>query len=46
MSPIVQSKMVDKGRIVSLPIEELAPDLPEQEFLENMLIPRYTAWDS
>lgn len=46
MNPIVQSKMIGNGRIVSLPIEELAPDLPEQEFLENMLIPRYTEWDS
>lgn len=46
MNPIVQSKMVSNGRIVSLPIEELAPDLPEEEFISNMLIPRYTEWDS
>ena len=46
MNPIVQSKMVSKGRIVSLPIEELTPELDEQEFLENMIIPRFTEWDS
>lgn len=46
MNPIVQSKMVSNGRIVSLPIEELAPDLPQEEFLENMIIPRFTEWDS
>lgn len=46
MNPIVQSKMVSKGRIVSLPIEELTPDLPDEKFLENMIIPRFTEWDS
>jgi acetolactate synthase-1/2/3 large subunit len=46
MNPIVQSKMVGNGRIVSLPIEELAPDLPDNEFKENMIIPRYQSWDS
>jgi acetolactate synthase-1/2/3 large subunit len=46
MNPIVQSKMVGNGRIVSLPIEELAPDLPESEFKENMIIERYQSWDS
>ncbi len=46
MNPIVQSKMVGNGRIVSLPIEELAPDLPEDEFKKNMIIPRYQSWDS
>lgn len=46
MNPIVQSKMAGNGRIVSLPIEELAPDLPQEEFLENMIIPRFTEWDS
>lgn len=46
MNPIVQSKMVSKGRIVSLPIEELTPDLSDDEFLENMVIPRFTEWDS
>ena len=46
MNPIVQSKMVSNGRIVSLPIEELTPELDETEFLNNMIIPRFTEWDS
>ncbi|HEY9075039.1 MAG TPA: thiamine pyrophosphate-binding protein [Anaerolineaceae bacterium] len=37
--PKVQSVMDANGRLVSKPLEDLAPFLEREEFLENMLIP-------
>jgi acetolactate synthase-1/2/3 large subunit len=37
--PRVTSKMLRDGSMVTLPMEDLAPLLPRDEFLENMIIP-------
>ena len=39
LSPKASSKQLSDGRIVSAPLEDLAPFLPREEFLGNMLIP-------
>ena len=39
LSPKASSKQLPDGRIVSAPLEDLAPFLPREEFLGNMLIP-------
>ena len=39
LSPKASSRQLPDGRIVSAPLEDLAPFLPDDEFGENMLIP-------
>ena len=41
MAPIVPSKLLKNGNMVSRPLEELAPLLPDEEFDACMLIPRF-----
>jgi len=41
MSPIVPSRMLKNGQMASLPLEELAPPLSEEEFMSCMLIDRF-----
>ena len=36
--PRLSSKRLDDGQIISLPLEEMAPFLPEEEFEGNMII--------
>jgi len=38
LGPKASSKRLDDGRIVSKPLEDLAPFLPRRELLENMII--------
>ena len=38
-SPKLSSRKLDDGRMVSSPLEDLAPFLPRSEFAQNMLIP-------
>ena len=38
-APKVSSKRLPDGRMVTAPLEDMAPFLPREEFLENMLIP-------
>lgn len=39
LSPKAASKQTADGRIVSAPLEDLAPFLPREEFLANMIVP-------
>jgi acetolactate synthase I/II/III large subunit len=41
--PRIASKRLPDGRLVSSPLEDMYPFLPEDEFLSNMIIPR---WES
>jgi acetolactate synthase-1/2/3 large subunit len=41
--PRITSKQLKDGRIVSSPLEDMYPFLDEEEFMSNMLIPR---WES
>jgi acetolactate synthase-1/2/3 large subunit len=41
LSPRIVSKRLPDGRMVSSPLEEMYPFLPEAEFLSNMIIPRW-----
>ena len=41
--PRIASKRLSDGRLVSSPLEDMYPFLPEDEFQSNMIIPR---WDS
>ena len=38
-SPKVSSKRLPDGRMVTAPLEDMAPFLPRDEFLENMIVP-------
>ena len=38
-APKVSSKRLADGRMVTAPLEDMAPFLPRQEFLENMIVP-------
>ena len=38
LGPKAASKKLPDGRMISAPLEDLAPFLPREEFLENMLI--------
>jgi len=38
-SPKVSSKRLPDGRMVTAPLEDMAPFLPREEFLENMIVP-------
>ena len=37
--PKAAAKMLSDGTMVSVPLEDLAPFLPEEELKENMIIP-------
>ena len=37
--PKAAAKMLPDGTMVSVPLEDLAPFLPEEELAENMIIP-------
>ena len=37
--PKAEAKMLADGTMVSVPLEDLAPFLPEEELRENMIIP-------
>ena len=37
--PKAAAKMLADGSMVSVPLEDLAPFLPEEELAENMIIP-------
>ena len=39
--PRIASKRLPDGRLVSSPLEDMYPFLPEDEFLSNMIIPRW-----
>lgn len=41
-APKVSSKRLPDGRMVTAPLEDMAPFLPREEFLDNMLIPAVT----
>jgi acetolactate synthase I/II/III large subunit len=41
-SPKVSSRQLSDGSMVSSPLEDMAPFLPRDEFLENMIIPPYS----
>jgi len=41
--PKLSSKKLEDGRMVTAPLEDMAPFLPREEFLRNLLIP---AWES
>jgi acetolactate synthase-1/2/3 large subunit len=41
--PRLSSKKLDDGRMVTAPLEDMAPFLPREELLRNLLIP---AWES
>jgi acetolactate synthase-1/2/3 large subunit len=41
LTPRIVSKKLSDGRLVSSPLEEMSPFLDEQEFLSNMIIPRW-----
>jgi acetolactate synthase-1/2/3 large subunit len=43
VTPRVISKQLPDGRMVSSPLEEMYPFLEEDEFLSNMIIPRWQA---
>jgi acetolactate synthase-1/2/3 large subunit len=45
-SPKVSSKRLADGRMVTAPLEDMAPFLPRDEFLANMLVPTVHADDS
>jgi acetolactate synthase-1/2/3 large subunit len=38
-APKVSSKRLPDGRMVTAPLEDMAPFLPRDELLENMLVP-------
>jgi acetolactate synthase-1/2/3 large subunit len=40
-APKLSSRKLDDGRMISSPLEDLAPFLPRDEFAENMLIPHW-----
>jgi acetolactate synthase-1/2/3 large subunit len=40
-TPRVASKRLDDGRMVSSPLEDMYPFLDDEEFLSNMLVPRW-----
>jgi acetolactate synthase-1/2/3 large subunit len=40
-SPRITSKQLKDGRMVSSPLEDMYPFLDEEEFMSNMLIPRW-----
>jgi len=40
-SPKITSKKLDDGRMVSSPLEDMAPFLPQEEFTSNMLVPKW-----
>jgi acetolactate synthase-1/2/3 large subunit len=40
--PKSATKRLEDGTLVSAPLEDLAPFLPREELLKNMLIPMYT----
>jgi acetolactate synthase-1/2/3 large subunit len=42
-SPRIASKQLKDGRMVSSPLEDMYPFLGEEEFMSNMLIPRWEA---
>jgi acetolactate synthase-1/2/3 large subunit len=42
-SPRITSKQLKDGRMVSSPLEDMYPFLGEEEFMSNMLIPRWEA---
>ena len=39
LGPKAASKKLPDGRMVSAPLEDMAPFIPRDEFRENMLIP-------
>ncbi len=39
--PKLSSKKLDNGRMVTAPLEDMAPFLPREEFLSNLLIPTW-----
>ena len=41
LNPAIQTKLLPDGNMISAPLEEMSPELPEEEFLQAMLIPRY-----
>jgi acetolactate synthase-1/2/3 large subunit len=42
-SPKLSSRRLPDGRMVSAPLEDMAPFLPRDEFLANMLVPALEA---
>jgi acetolactate synthase-1/2/3 large subunit len=42
-TPRITSKQLKDGRMVSSPLEDMYPFLGEEEFMSNMLIPRWEA---
>ena len=43
--PRLSSKRLDNGQIVSLPLEDMAPLLPRDEFLDSMLVKEWSDKD-
>ena len=43
--PRLSSKRLDDGQIVSLPLEDMAPLLPRDEFLDSMIIEEWSDKD-
>ena len=44
--PKAAAKMLPDGTMVSVPLEDLAPFLPEEELAENMIMPMRTPQES
>ncbi len=41
VTPRISSKRIPDGRMVSSPLEDMYPFLADDEFLSNMIIPRW-----